>query len=115
MDAASLIATGADDFMTKAQLAGERGHSRSGLDHELDGQGTLDNACSATSGHIQVQMSRAGTDDIGSARQYEAPPLLQGQLEIRPIQELDQLGEAFTPELREQEEQLRARIEGQQQ
>jgi len=48
------------------------------------------------------------------AKRCPNPTGVQGQLEIRPIQELNELGEAFTPELREQEEQLRARIEGQQ-
>jgi hypothetical protein len=35
----------------------------------------------------------------------------ESQLEIRPFYEADDFGEAFTPELREQEEQLRARME----
>ncbi len=34
------------------------------------------------------------------------------EVEIRPVWELEDLGEAFTPELREREERLRARIEG---
>lgn len=33
-------------------------------------------------------------------------------IEIRPVFEADDFGEAFTPELREQEERLRARIDG---
>ena len=33
-------------------------------------------------------------------------------LEIRPLYEPEDFGEAFTPELREQEEQLRERLEG---
>src|SRR3954453_72662 len=41
------------------------------------------------------------------------PTGIQGQLELRPIQELDELGEAFTPELRAQEESQRARLEQQ--
>jgi len=48
------------------------------------------------------------------AKRCPNPTGVQGQLEIRPIGELDDLGEAFTPELREQERQLRARMEGQQ-
>jgi hypothetical protein len=48
------------------------------------------------------------------AKRCPNPTGAQGQLEIRPIGELDDLGEAFTPELREQERQLRARMEGQQ-
>lgn len=35
----------------------------------------------------------------------------QSQLEIRPVYEADDFGETFTPERREQEEQLRARME----
>jgi hypothetical protein len=34
----------------------------------------------------------------------------ESQLEIRPVYEAEDFGEAFTPELREQEEQLRARM-----
>ena len=48
------------------------------------------------------------------AKRCPNPTGVEGQLEIRPIGELDELGEAFTPELREQERQLRARMEGQQ-
>ena len=39
--------------------------------------------------------------------------LSEGQLEIRPIFEADDFGEAFTPELREQEERLRAQMASQ--
>jgi hypothetical protein len=35
----------------------------------------------------------------------------ESEVEIRPIFENDDFGEAFTPELREQEERLRAEIE----
>lgn len=35
----------------------------------------------------------------------------RGELEIRPVYEADDFGEAFTPELREKEERLRARLE----
>ena len=38
-------------------------------------------------------------------------PMQVGELEIRPIFEADDFGEAFTPELREQEDRLRAEIE----
>lgn len=38
----------------------------------------------------------------------------EGELEIRPIFEAEDFGEAFTPELREQEERLRAEMERQQ-
>lgn len=37
-------------------------------------------------------------------------PFQGGEVEIRPIFEADDFGEAFTPELREQEEQLRAKM-----
>jgi hypothetical protein len=36
-------------------------------------------------------------------------PFQEGEVEIRPVFEADDFGEAFTPELREQEERLRAR------
>lgn len=38
----------------------------------------------------------------------------ESELEIRPVLEADDFGEAFTPELREQEERLRQRLEEQQ-
>lgn len=38
----------------------------------------------------------------------------EGELELRPIFEADDFGEAFTPELRAQEDRLRAEIERQQ-
>lgn len=46
------------------------------------------------------------------AKRCPAPmPGQQGILELRPIFEADELGEAFTPELRAQEERLRTQIE----
>jgi len=40
-------------------------------------------------------------------------PFDQGaEVEIRPIFEADDFGEAFTPELRDQEERIRAKVEG---
>jgi hypothetical protein len=40
-------------------------------------------------------------------------PFDQGaEVEIRPLFEADDFGEAFTPELREQEERIRAKVEG---
>jgi hypothetical protein len=39
-------------------------------------------------------------------------PFQEGDVEIRPVFEADDFGEAFTPELREQEERLRARAAG---
>jgi hypothetical protein len=47
------------------------------------------------------------------AKRCPNPTGAEGQLEIRPIGELEDLGEGFTPELRAQEEALRARIEEQ--
>lgn len=38
-------------------------------------------------------------------------PFQEGELELRPLFEADDFGEAFTPELREQEERLRQRIQ----
>lgn len=39
-------------------------------------------------------------------------PFQEGDVEIRPVFEAEDFGEAFTPELREREERLRAQIEG---
>ena len=38
-------------------------------------------------------------------------PFQEGELELRPVFEADDFGEAFTPELREQEDRLRAQTE----
>lgn len=38
-------------------------------------------------------------------------PMQEGELEIRPVFEAEDFGEAFTPELQEQEERLRAEVE----
>ena len=38
-------------------------------------------------------------------------PFQEGQVEIRPVFEADDFGEEFTPELREQEERMRAQLE----
>jgi hypothetical protein len=46
------------------------------------------------------------------ARKCPNPTGAEGQLEIRPVFEADDFGAEFTPELREQEERLRARMEG---
>lgn len=40
-------------------------------------------------------------------------PFQDGEIEIRPIFEMEDFGEAFTPELREQEEHLRVEVEKQ--
>ncbi len=39
-------------------------------------------------------------------------PFQEGEVELRPFLEADDFGEAFTPELREQEERLRSQIAG---
>ena len=39
-------------------------------------------------------------------------PFQEGDVEIRPVFEADDFGEAFTPELREQEERLRSQAAG---
>jgi hypothetical protein len=41
------------------------------------------------------------------------PTGAEGEIEIRPIFEAEDFGEGFTPELREQEQRLRAQIEAQ--
>jgi hypothetical protein len=41
-------------------------------------------------------------------------PFQEGHVEVRPVFEADDFGEAFTPELREQEERLRAQAAGNQ-
>ena len=41
-------------------------------------------------------------------------PFQEGEVELRPIFEPDDFGDAFTPELREQEERLRAQVEAKQ-
>lgn len=45
------------------------------------------------------------------ARKCPNPTGAKGQLEIRPIFEADDFGEAFTPELREREERMRTHID----
>lgn len=44
------------------------------------------------------------------ARRCPNPTGAEGQIELRPIFEAEDFGEEFTPELREQEERLRAQI-----
>ena len=41
-------------------------------------------------------------------------PFREGDIEIRPVFEPDDFGEAYTPELRERDERLRAQTEGKQ-
>jgi hypothetical protein len=48
------------------------------------------------------------------AKRCPNPTGAEGELEIRPVFEAEDFGEAFTPELQEQEARLRAQIEEQQ-
>lgn len=41
-------------------------------------------------------------------------PFQEGEVEIRPVMETEDFGEALTPEIREAEERMRAQIEGRQ-
>jgi hypothetical protein len=41
-------------------------------------------------------------------------PFREGQLELRPVFEADDFGDEYTPELREQEDRIRAQTEGRQ-
>jgi hypothetical protein len=50
-------------------------------------------------------------DAIAWARRCPNPTGDQGELEIRPLFEAEDFGDEFTPELREQEERLRAQAE----
>jgi len=49
---------------------------------------------------------------IAWARRCPNPMPEASEIEIRPLFEMDDFGEAMTPELREQEAALRARVEG---
>jgi hypothetical protein len=54
----------------------------------------------------------AGEEHGGGRRVAEARPLDGGaEVEIRPVYEAEDFGEEFTPELRAQEERLRAEVE----
>jgi len=50
---------------------------------------------------------------IDWAKRCPNPTGAEGEIEIRPIFEAGDLGEGFTPELREQEQRLRAQIDAQ--
>jgi hypothetical protein len=52
-------------------------------------------------------------DAVEWARRCPNPTGQEGEIEIRPIFEAEDFGAEFTPELREQEERLRAQIEKQ--
>jgi hypothetical protein len=41
-------------------------------------------------------------------------PFREGELELRPIFEAEDFGEAYTPEIREQEDRIREQLEGRQ-
>jgi hypothetical protein len=55
---------------------------------------------------------------VGSREEVEQwvrrAPFREGEVEVRQVFEADDFGEAFTPELREQEDRLRATVEAQQ-
>ena len=58
---------------------------------------------------------RSMDEAVEWARRCPDPmPGEEAEIEIRPIFEAEDFGEALTPELREQEERLRAEIERQQ-
>ncbi len=50
---------------------------------------------------------------IAWAKRCPNPTGAEGQIELRPIFEAEDFGEEFTPELREQEERLRAQTAAQ--
>jgi hypothetical protein len=49
------------------------------------------------------------------AKRIPNPTGEEGEVELRPVMEADDFGDEFTPELREQEERIRAQAEQQQQ
>ena len=58
---------------------------------------------------------RSMDEAIEWARRCPNPMGGEAELEIRPVFEAEDFGEAFTPELREQEERLRAEMQAKQQ
>ena len=56
---------------------------------------------------------RSMDEAIEWARRCPNPHPGESEIEIRPVFEAEDFGEAFTPELREQEERLRSEIEAQ--
>ena len=56
---------------------------------------------------------RSMAEAIEWARRCPNPQADDCEIEIRPVFEADDFGEAFTPELREQEDRLRSQIEAQ--
>jgi hypothetical protein len=57
---------------------------------------------------------RSKEEAIEWVKRCPNPMGVESEIEIRQVFEADDFGEAFTPELREQEERLRAEIEGKQ-
>jgi len=55
---------------------------------------------------------RSLDEAIAWVRRCPNPMAGESVIEIRPVFEAEDFGEAFTPELREQEERLRAQLEG---
>ena len=58
---------------------------------------------------------RSMDEAIEWARRCPNPQVEDCEIEIRPVFEAEDFGEAFTPELREQEDRLRSEIEAQRQ
>ncbi|HEX5041419.1 MAG TPA: YciI family protein [Candidatus Polarisedimenticolaceae bacterium] len=58
-----------------------------------------------------VWQVRSMEEAVAWARRMPNPTGTEGEVEIRPIFEAEDFGEEFTPELREQEERLRAEAE----
>jgi hypothetical protein len=58
-----------------------------------------------------VWQVRSMEEAVEWARRIPNPTGVEGEVEIRPIFEAEDFGEEFTPELREQEERLRAETE----
>jgi len=56
---------------------------------------------------------RSMDEAIEWVRRCPNPMTSDSEIEIRPVFEAEDFGEAFTPELREQEEQLRRRLDAQ--
>ncbi|HEX5543328.1 MAG TPA: YciI family protein [Micromonospora sp.] len=56
---------------------------------------------------------RSMDEAIEWARRIPNPDKEHSEVEIRPVFEAEDFGEAFTPELREQEERLRVQVEAQ--
>lgn len=65
---------------------------------------------------LLTAMGKSKEDAIEWVKRCPNPmPGTEAEIEIRPVFESEDFGDEFTPELREQEERLRARVEGTQQ